>query len=420
MEAVESGHKQKSKWFYGWVIVAVCNLSLMVVFGIRLSFTVFFVALIDEFGWTRADTSLIYSVSMLVFAAVSPLAGIGLDRWGARRTFGLGAAVLSFGLLLSSRVETLPQLTLAYGVVAGLGVTILGLGPQASLISRWFRRRRGLAIGITFAGTGIGSLLLTPGAEYMIRHYSWREAYIGLAVLAFVILPLNVILLRLSPAEKQLHPDGLPEEPQVGESSESREDWKIGEVVRNPGFWLIMLAALGSIGPVRMLTVHQLAIAADAGFERSFASLVIGLTGIFTAIAFILMGVFSDRFGRLPVYIIGSICLVCAMIVIYRIDSPDQLGWLVMYIILLGIGEGSRSSLVTAAASDLFPGNALGAVNGAVGAFFGLGAAIFPWLAGRLYDLQGNYLAVFIFAGTAVLISVLALWQAPKATYKPE
>jgi MFS family permease len=380
---------------------------------VRLSFTVFFVALIDEYGWLRADTALIFSVSMIVFAATSTLAGIGLDKWGVRRTFGIGAAVLTLGLLLSSQIQSLYQLALAYGGLAGLGITILGLGPQASLIARWFIRRRGLAIGIAFAGTGIGSLLIIPGIEGVVSYSGWRTAYIVLAGLTFLTLPFIVFLLRLNPSEKGLNPDGEQEVGTQGGTSQQEENWAMSAAIRTPAFWLVMLAALGAIGPVRLLSVHQLAILIEAGFISSLAAVAIGFSGAVTALAFILLGALSDRIDRRLVYSLGSLSLITAYFIIDGLQITRGLFWIFFYAVLLGIGEGSRSSLVTAVASDLFPGDALGAINGAVGAAFGMGAAILPWLAGLLYDRQGIYTNGFIIAVGAVIISTLSLWLAP-------
>lgn len=401
-------------WFYGWVIVAVSSLTLTVIFGVRLSFTVFFVALIDEFNWSRADTSLIFSTSMIVFAATSTLAGIGLDKWGARRTFGIGAAFLTVGLLLSSQIQNIFQLAITYGGIAGLGFAILGLGPQASLIARWFRRRRGMAIGIAFAGTGIGTLLITPGTERLISVYGWRTAYIVLAGLTFATIPLIVFFLRLSPANKQFHSGGASVSKIINEgSTQPSMEWKMRDAVRTPAFWLLLIAALGAIGPIRMLTVHQLAIITEAGFERSYAAGVVGFSGAITSIAFILLGALSDKVDRRLIYLLGSFSLITAIFILDGLRTPGQLVWVLMYAILLGFGEGSRASLVTAVASDLFPGNALGAINGAVGASFGMGAAILPWLAGLLYDLQGNYTTGFMVSVGAVIISTFSLWLAP-------
>jgi len=400
-------------WYYGWIIVAVSFLILTVVFGVRLSFTVFFVALIDEFSWSRADTALIFSVSMIVFAATSTLAGIGLDKWGVRRTFGVGAVILTLGLLLSSQIQNLYHLALTYGGLAGLGITILGLGPQAALISRWFIRRRGLAIGIAFAGTGIGSLLIIPGVEQVVSAFDWRTSYIVLAGLVFATLPFIVFLLRLNPADKGLHPDGIAEVATQENSNQSVENWKMSDAVRTPTFWLLMLAALGAIGPVRVLSVHQLAILVEAGFKSSYAALAIGFSGAITAIAFVLLGALSDKIDRRLVYLLGSISLILAIFILDGLGVPGGLLWVLIYAILLGVGEGSRSSLVTAVASDLFPGDALGAINGAVGAAFGMGAAVLPWLAGLFYDQQGSYTIGFMVAVGAVIISTLSLWLAP-------
>lgn len=389
------------------------NLTLIVVFGVRLSFTVFFVALIDEFGWSRSDTALIYSINMIVFAATSTLSGIALDRWGARRTFGIGAAILTLGLLLSSHSQNFVQLSVSYGVIAGLGITILGLAPQASLISRWFRRYRGMAIGIAFAGTGIGTLLITPGIEYLISLYNWRTAYAILAGLTFSTIPLIVVFLRQNPADLHLHPDGITRDINVEGENQPVRGWSIRNAARTPAFWLLMIAALGAIGPVRMLTVHQVAIMVEAGFERSHAAITVGISGVITSVAFILLGAISDRMDRRLVYLLGSISLISAIFILEMLNSFAYSWWLLVYAILLGIGEGSRSSLVTAVASDLFPGNSLGAINGAVGAAFGMGAAILPWLAGFLYDLQGNYTTGYLLTVGAIIISTFSLWLAP-------
>lgn len=393
------------KWFYGWAIVAICFVISFVVFGVRLSFSVFFVALIEEFGWSRADTASIFSISMIVFASTSTLAGLSLDRFGARWVVGVGAAFLGLGLVLSSQIQSIWQLAAAYGGVASLGITILGLGPLSSLISRWFYKRRGLAIGIAFAGTGVGSLMVTPGVEFLVRTLDWRQAYLVLAGFALALIPLTRWL-HSSPEEIGLAPDGDLQ----NHNSSGQERWLLGKAVRTTSFWLVILAALGAIGPVRMLTVHQIAMFVDAGYDRAFAALVVGSAGAVTAFAFIILGALSDRIDRRLVYLLGSAALIAAMLIVHNLRSIGVgFQWIGFYIVLLGVGEGSRSSLVTAMASDLFPGNALGGINGAVGAAFGLGAAFFPWVAGYLFDLQGSYTTGLAIAGGAVVISTISL-----------
>ena len=408
-----------SKFYYGWVIACVCGLTLLVVFGIRLSFTVFFVALTESFAWPRADTSLIFSISMIVFAVTSPIAGLALDRWGVRPVFSVGVSLLALGLLLSSRIQTLAQLAFTYGFVSGVGITVLGLGLQASVVSRWFRQRRGVAIGITFAGTGLGSLLLTPGVALMIERIGWRAAYVVLGGVAFLLLWPIIHLLRLNPAQLQLLPDGAGRVAQINEMPLQATvapaiEWTMWQVVQTPSFWLIILASLGAIGPLRLLTVHQLAAIVEAGFERLYAASVVGVAGAVTAVSFITFGALSDRIGRRAAYTIGSLCLLTAFLVLGNLPRLGATSWLWLYALALGLGEGSRASLLTAVASDLFPGNALGVINGSVGSAFGLGAAFFPWLAGRLYDLSGVYTLAFQVAGTAVVLSTIALWLAPQ------
>ncbi|MCA9951184.1 MAG: MFS transporter [Anaerolineales bacterium] len=407
--------KKPTPFYYGWVIVAVSALTLLVAFGTRLSFTVFFVALTAEFGWARADTALIFSVSMIVFAITSIAAGLALDRWGVRVVFAVGAGFLALGLFMSSQIDSLWQLAFTYGVVVGLGITILGLGLQAGMLANWFRKRLGLAIGIAFAGTGLGTLLLTPYIEFLISNTGWQTAYQMLAALALLLIPIILIFMRRSPAVMGLYVDGIRPLPSASlhQNSPLTTNWTIKTASHTLSFWLVIVAALFAIGPLRMLTVHQLAVMVDAGFNSLYAATVIGGAGLVTAIAFILFGTLSDRIGRRQTYVIGSICLVGAIVVLSQLQTPPQPGWLLVYGVLLGLGEGSRSSLVTAVASDLFPGQSLGAINGAVGSAFGAGAAFFPWLAGWIFDVNGDYNRAFLIAGLAIGVSTLALWMAP-------
>ena len=236
-------------------------------------------------------------------------------------------------------------------------------------------------------------------------------AFCGLAILAALLLPLILIFIRRPTYQEWNTINRSVDKAQQGKLV-PRKNWTLPMALRTPSFWFVIVAALSAIGPLRMLTVHQLAVAVGAGFDRLFAAAAIGFSGAVTAVAFIVFGSLSDRIGRQQTYLIGSACLILAIIILARLQSPQQGVSLVVYAILLGLGEGSRASLVTAVASDLFPGQALGAINGAVGSAFAVGAALFPWLAGRIFDLSGAYTTAFIIAVMTVVISTIALWLA--------
>ena len=194
-----------------------------------------------------------------------------------------------------------------------------------------------------------------------------------------------------------------------GRVQSRRPTWTWQQAARTGQFWWLIVAALGAIGPLRMLTVHQVAYAVDAGFSRFFAASLFGAGGALTAATFVVAGGLSDRLGRHSTYLVGSACLGAAILVLLRVASPADLGWLYAYTILEALGEGTRSSLVTAIASDTFPGEHMGAINGSVGAAYGAGAAVSTWLAGALYDSTGSYGVALWTAFAAVVVSAVCI-----------
>lgn len=380
-----------------WRVVFISAFAVFIIFGIRLSFSVFFAEFISREGWSSESAAGIFSVSMLVFALGSTPAGVLLDRYGPRLIFSGGALLLAVGLLLSSQAQTIEALMITYGVIAGLGISVLGLGQVGANIAEWIPpRRRGTAIGVAFAGSGMGSLLFVPFTNWLIDLFGWRQAYLAQAMIClFVLTPLLIFGMS------------QPSRIQNKETSE-RFSGKGHFLFHNGWFWVMLLISFNALGPLRSLTVHQIAYMESVGVERDTASAFVGFAGFLTAWTFIGWGYVSDRFGRTWAFSLGGLCLIGSVGVLLLMQNWTSPVFLVAYSVLLALGEGTRSSQPTAVASDLFQKSGLGLVNGLVGAMFGLGAAFGPWLVGRLHDQTGSYFIGLMSVVVMVSISMIA------------
>lgn len=423
--------------YYGWVVVAVSFVLISLIFGVRLSFGIFFDFLTRAtpdapslFAWSRADAAGVFSVTMLVFALFSAPSGWLLDRAGSRLTFALGLLVMASGLVMTSRMQNLAQFYLYYGVWTGIGVTIVGLSIYAAAISLWFSRqgRRGLAIGLAYSGTGIGILFLAPLLERYIVTFGWRSAYLFLAgLIFFVALPLTLLFIRDNPYQLGLRPQGEPADspgpasPQLTRRPPlTAEAWTFGRALRTPVFYLVLLCGALSLFTVRMVSVHQVAHFVDHGISRLTAATVFGSAGILTAISFILFGSLSDRIGRYSAFYIGAVAQVIALTLLIFLRQNAPLPFLYIYAAFWGVGEGSRSGMITTIASDAFPGPAIGVIVGTLGSFFGVGAAIGSWLAGWVFDVTGSYGPAFATALAASLLATLAVYLISRMTSVPQ
>jgi MFS family permease len=408
--------------FYGYVILAICFLNMLVMRGITSSFSVFYIALLDEFRWSHGTAATIASVNFLVYALVSPLVGWAFDRVGPRRLMPLAGALVGAGFLLSSLSRLLWQLYATYGVVVALGQSGLGFVIHAALISRWFVRHRGMAIGLATMGQGIGALLLVPLAQVIISTSGWRAAFavMGMIFLA-VVVPANAIFQRGSPADLGQLPDGGAAAP-AGRSGNrpvrvsAGRAWTVGEALRSFPFWSITLGhfALGSA--LFMIYTHLVAHLTDQGLSRLLAAFVFGLIGFVRVGGEPLWGLLSDRLGRDRAYAIAISLTLLGVVGLALIVTGAPL-WVVYAIaVLYGISHTAGNPTYGAMIGDIFGGPTVGIIFGFLEVSFGLGSALGAWAGGYLYDATGSYhipisLTTASFATSYVAIRLTQRWH---------
>jgi MFS family permease len=386
-----------------WLLLSAAFLTFAVGAACMHSYTVFLIAFIEAFGWTRGEASIAYSVSQMVGGATSPLVGVLVDRLGPRRMVLLGGVLLSAGLLCSATSHALWQVVLLYGVVMTLGANCLGLVVFVPVLSRRFVRRRGMAVAIVQSANGFARAVSAPLSQVMITGLGWRGAYLAQGgFMAVAVLPL-ALLFRRDESERMAS---------LAARSADDDGWTLRQAMRTPHFWLLSLVyvftGLGSF----LVALHQLAFAVTMGFDKLYAAEVLGLGALLSLPGVILTGWISDYIGRelsaVMTYGTSIIGVACAMF----ITGPDQHLLLWLHACFFGLTWGARGPAITAKTADLFPGPHLGSILGAITIGTGIGSASGSFLAGWTFDMTGSYqvafgLSIFFYACGSVAFWML-------------
>jgi MFS family permease len=402
--------------YYGWVIVAIGFGTMLLVQGSMASSGVLFAALTQEYGWSRATTSLPFSVALVGYASLTWLSGRLFDRYGPRRLFPLGALCLGLGLILSARARTPWQLCLTWGVLVGQGLNLIGFVPHLAQMSLWFRQRRGLASGLVLSGASMGTLILVPGVQYVVHDYGWRLAYTGLGLLVLgVLIPLTALWQRHHPADLGLYPDGASAPPPAvvaPVAGPATTSWTLRGAMRTRRFWYLFVMATCVGWLSNMVNVHQIAHMVSTGSPSLRAAEVVAMMGLMRAVGSTFWGGLADRFGREGIYTTG-ICLCLSGLACLASLSPVAPGWLLYgYAVTYGLGFGVHGAVESTATADLFHGPHLGAILGALELGWGLGGFLGSWFGGYWYDHWGSYHGAFALTMGMDLLGCLCLWLA--------
>ncbi|HJZ21210.1 MAG TPA: MFS transporter, partial [Bradyrhizobium sp.] len=390
-------------FFYGWIVVAVTFVTMAIGVNARTTFSLFFPPIIDEFGWERGVTAGAFSFGFLVSAAVSPLIGRLMDRSGPCAVMELGVALMAGGLLLAPLTTQPWHLYLTIGVLVAAGSICLGYSGQSLFLPNWFNRRRGLAMGLAFAGVGIGSVTLLPWVQHMIEQTGWRTASTAVGGVVLVVLaPIN-LLLRKRPEDIGLEPDGdaAPTATSVKPVSNIVDrdwagiDWTLKRALGTARFWWIALGYFGALYIWYAVQVHQTKYLLDIGFSPNVAVWALGAVSLLGIPGQILLGHVSDRLGREWVW--ATACMgfaICFAALIALAYFPTLILVYVMVFAQGALGYG-LTSIMGAIVAEIFQGRHYGSIFGCIMVAALAGGAVGPWITGILHDLSGNYTAAF-------------------------
>ncbi len=421
----------KSRFYYGWIIVAISFLTLFFSIGVRVSFGVYYVAILDEFGWTRADTALAFSIAMCVHAIFAPISGYLIDRFSPRLLFPVGAIFLAIGLILCGYIKSIWQLYIFWGVITAIGINMTGFAPNMTIIPRWFIKRKGFANGLAVSGIGTGSLVVAMVAGLIIKISGWRIAFlINALAAALFIIPAASIFLRRSPQELGLFPDNkIPKNNRQAtvivkapynssDNTRLENSWTIGRAIKTAPFWWINLTAACHGFMVSMMVVHQAVYIVDSGFSPLIAASTLGLTGGLGSFGNTFFGALSDRIGRKGALASGSIIAFIGMLFFIFLKGYPSNILLYLFTFLYGIGLGAFSPIYASSMADIYTGPSFGRIIATVSVAYGIGGAFSSYAGGYLFDISGSYMIPFILLMINIGLGALGIWMASPEKYK--
>ena len=365
----------------------------------------------DVFGAPRAQINLIETCLTVSTNLLSPVAGILIDRWSIRHLMIIGMVAMGLGLLILSQAGTLFQVWVVWASLIPLGVLLIGAIPSAALVSRWFIRRRGLALGLTATGSSLGGFLVPPLMTWLFLDWDWRTGLQVGACICFAVIPIFFWLLRNEPADLGL--SGEPNEASANSSKHTAEtitadagDWGIPRLLRSQIFWLQMIVS-GSLLAVTLGMLANLSLhAKDLGVTGQSTAVLYSIIAICSFSGKALTGYLMDRFGiQRCGYLICAFLSSGLMILL----SVQNYSGLVAGAFVMGLGYGGVVPLWTNMPARAFGAGSVGRALGVMNPLHIPITATSAPLAGYISDTTGSYDGVFWMYGTCCAVAAIGL-----------
>ena len=390
----------RPRLFYGYIIVLLATLIMVVTWGTFYSFGVFFKPVLLEFGWTRAATSAGYSLGFMLSGLFGILTGRLSDRFGPRMVVTFCGLLIAAGYLLTSQISAIWQLYLFYGMV-GIGSSGAYV-PSISAVSRWFIGRRGLMTGIAMAGIGLGTMVMSPLANWLITNYGWRFSYIVVGVAVLLLITLLAQFLRRDPGEKGMRAYG---DDFVDRQTLLAKDGSLafGRAVRTRQFWTLCAMFTLVEYSVHNINVHIVPHATDLGISAASAAQILAIIGAMSVTSRIVMGALGDRVSRKAATVVCFVIMLASLVCLL---FTRELWSFKLFAVAFGFAYGGYQPLISMLVVDSFGLGSLGVILGTITFTIMAGSAVGPILAGRMFDLTGSYQPAFLICVAFCIIGI--------------
>ena len=386
------GNNVRSRYFYGYNIVAAGFAIQAVSIGALFAYGVLFKEFQAEFGWSRATISGASSLAFFVMGAAGILAGRINDRIGPRILIALSGVSLGIGYLLLTYMQKPWQLYLFYGLLVGVGYSTHDVITM-STVARWFVKRRGMMSGIVKVGTGCGQLVVPLIATVLIGAIGWRYSCFIIGATALGALVAVAQVMRRDPHSAGLLPDGGSGAPEGTFMPVDEGGFSLHEASRMRQFWTLCFAEFAIFSCLLTIIVHIVPHSRDLGLSPTIAAGVLSTIGGVSMLGRVTIGTVNDAIGGKRSLITCFIILIGGLV---WLQLSHNALMLFLFAVLYGFAHGGFFTVMSPTVAELFGTGSHGLLFGIVLFSGTLGGAIGPLMAGRTFDLTGSYRLVFI------------------------
>ena len=398
-----------SSWYFGWNIVAAATLLTLLTVGLRLGIGPLFLPMAEDLGFSRSLLASIVAAGMLCYGLGMPLAGWLVARLGTKTVLLIGTAILVLSTLWAVNTRSASGIFWSFGVWMSVGAAFTSPVALTPIISRWFNRRRGMALFFLSTGSMAGIAVMTPVLGWALQHFSWQHTLLGFAaVFTLITVPTAVMVIRDNAPEYADAPlpsaNGTPTAPRIAPLA----DLTVWESIRSATFWKVTFGLFACGFSMNLMGTHCMPMLQDHGFDATTSALGIGLIGLVAIPSTILLGRIADKVERRKL-----------LSVIYGVRGLGFIGLLIVgsawqlygVAAIGGVVWAGSIALSSAILADLYGVKKVGMLYGWAYLGHQVGAMISAWLGGWGYEVHHTHWVAFGAAAVLLFMASAVAWR---------